>query len=174
MGVPSEAQLAEARLIAMRVAGRYFHPDSGEPEDVAQSVLITFLQQDVDNLDDWRAWVNRTARNRAVDHGRRRRWADGRELDASAPPKHLREIGPSGAAIWPRVWAELTKTLTGTEREMLLASLDGASNAEIAEDFGYASANSAGVTLSRIRAKVRAAFTDREQVLGLLGIQRVY
>lgn len=171
----TDIDYAEAREIAIRVAARYLPGDSGEPEDVAQSVLLKLLTVPEGSVRDWRAWVNRVARNLAID--RVRQWRPtyrGREIDPSAPPRSLTEVGPSGRAMWPRVWAELTKELSEREREMLLASLDGASNEDIAADFGYAGAGSAAVTLHRIRVKLRQTYADRRVMLKLLGVQRIY
>ena len=57
---------------------------------------------------------------------------------------------------------------------MLFASLDGASNDDIARDLRCANGRSVAVILTRARTKVRAAFTDQQEVLGLLGPQRLY
>jgi len=176
MAAPSEAQLVEARTIALHAAKRQLGTSPDEADDVAQMVLVAFLDQDVDLLTNWRGWVARAARNRAIDQQRRSRdgYWDSERFEGSAPPKKMRSLGPSATGMWPSIWETLTATLNETEREMLLASLDGASNAEIATDFGYANANTVGVTLSRLRGKVRAAFVDRERVLDLLGVQRLY
>ena len=171
-------QLEEARAIAYRVACRYLDPATRLSDDVAQATIVKFLQVDLATLDNWRAWVNRVARNEAIDHLRREEkyWhgIDDRDISPSAPPKQMRDIGPSAAGMWPQILDKLTETLSEREREMLLASLDGASSADIAHDFGYANGRSVAVVLTRIRAKVRAAFSDRNEVLGLLGEQRIY
>lgn len=175
---PTDDQLHEARAIALRVANRYLEPATGLADDVAQATLVKFVDVDLDRLGNWRAWVNRVARNEAIDHLRREKthWWGGTDVDASpsAAPKPLREVGPSAAGMWPQIITKLTETLGDREREMLLASLDGASNDDIARDFGYANGRSVAVTLTRARAKVRAAFTDRQEVLELLGPQRLY
>ena len=175
---PTDDQLHEARAIALRVANRYLEPATGLADDVAQATLVKFVDVDLDGLGNWRAWVNRVARNEAIDHLRREKnhWWGVTDLDASpsAPPKQLREVGPSAAGMWPQIITKLTETLGDREREMLLASLDGASNDDIARDFGYANGRSVAVILTRARAKVRAAFTDRQEVLKLLGPQRLY
>jgi DNA-directed RNA polymerase specialized sigma24 family protein len=72
---PSDDVLREAGQIATRVARRYLMTDRrGEAvsaDDVAQDVLIALLKQDLDAIDNWRAWVNQAARNRAIDIVRR-------------------------------------------------------------------------------------------------------
>jgi RNA polymerase sigma factor (sigma-70 family) len=175
---PTDDQLHEARAIALRVANRYLEPASGLADDVAQATLVKFVDIDLHRAGNWRAWVNRVARNEAIDHLRREKthWWGVTDVDASpsAPPKPLREVGPSAAGMWPQIITKLTETLGDREREMLLASLDGASNDDIARVFGYANGRSVAVILTRARAKVRAAFTDRQEVLELLGTQRLY
>lgn len=178
---PDDAMLREAATIATRVARRYLMTDRrGEavaPDDIAQDVLIAFLRQDVDNLENWRAWVNHVARNRAIDVVRAGRDASGLPDDngTSAPPRALRELGGSAAGIWSSVQRDLLATLSDRDREMLLAHADGASNADLARDFGLADAASVATTLTRIRRKLRVAFPDRADVLELLGpTPRVY
>jgi DNA-directed RNA polymerase specialized sigma24 family protein len=60
------------------------------------------------------------------------------------------------------------------ERAMLLQHGEGWSNAEIAEAFGYASAQSAAVAITRAKAKVRARFKTTHQRRELVDPQRVY
>src|SRR4051794_4862835 len=110
--------LREAATIATGVARRYLMTDRrGEAvtaDDVAQDVLIAFLRQDVDNLDNWRAWVNRAARNRALDVARAGRDGDGLpdDVNGSAPPMALREVGGSAFGIWSSVEKVLLTTLS--------------------------------------------------------------
>jgi len=171
---PSDDVLREAGQIATRVARRYLMTDRrGEAvsaDDVAQDVLIALLKQDLDAIDNWRAWVNQAARNRAIDIVRRGTdqgalWDD----EVSAPPAALRASGTSAFGMWSSVEKVLLETLSNRDRELLLAHVDGASNAELARDFGLADAATVATTLSRIRRKVRAAFPGRAGILELLG-----
>ncbi|KQT01272.1 RNA polymerase sigma factor [Cellulomonas sp. Leaf395] len=171
---PDDAMLREAATIATRVAGRYLMTDRrGEavtPDDVAQDVMIVFLRQDIDSLENWRAWVNRAARNRSIDVVRAGWDARGLPDDGtSAPPVGMRDVGPSAVGIWDSVERTLLATLSDRDRQLLLAHVDGASHAELARDFGLADAASVATTLTRIRRKVRDAFPDRAGVLELLG-----
>jgi DNA-directed RNA polymerase specialized sigma24 family protein len=84
-------------------------------------------------------------------------------------PRQLRALGPSGAVLATMAWARATQMLNPRERQALAASLDGWTNQEIAEQLGYASAASVAVTLTRARAKLRAAFppgTARDLLVG--------
>jgi DNA-directed RNA polymerase specialized sigma24 family protein len=55
--------------------------------------------------------------------------------------------------------------LTPKEQWMLLRQSEGASNDEIAAEFGYADARSAAVAISRAKKKVRDRFQDRAEIL---------
>ena len=139
------------------------------------------MLKDPAEVTDWRPWVWKTARNAAIDQirDRKRRGGPVAQIDAGddeapAPPTRAWARGPSQAGMWPAVWEAFTDALSERERTLLLADLDGASYAELAEDFGYANANSVSVTLTRIRRKLRAAYPTRRDVLDLLGDQRIY
>ena len=175
MTSPDDAMLREAATIAAGVARRYLMTDRrGEavtPDDVAQDVLIAFLRQDVDTLENWRAWVNRAARNRAIDVVRsgpgRERAARRRDLRATGRAARRRPQcrSASGTRSSGCSWRR-SPTAIGS---CSLAHVDGASHAELARDFGLADAASVATTLTRIRRKVRDAFPDRADVLELLG-----
>lgn len=69
---------------------------------------------------------------------------------------------------------QVLSVLSDRDAELLLAHLDGVPNAELAERFDLANAATVSVTLTRIRAKIRAAFPSM-QLRELLGeVPRVY
>jgi hypothetical protein len=55
---------------------------------------------------------------------------------------------------------EVLDGITERDRELLTAHAEGATNAELAERFGLADGNSAAVTLSRIKRRLRERFPE--------------
>jgi len=156
----SPDEYAEAVDIARRVARPVLGPRAdAELEDVAQEAIARLLEEDP-APNDWRAWLNRVARNTAVDVGRhaaRFDEKDGPEADQDQLLRDfvLRVLSTSEAGMIEAGMAFVTSDLTGRDREMLLASVNGASNAELAEDFGLASPEVVAQTLYRIRRRLR-------------------
>lgn len=183
--LPGPRVLAEGHTIALRVAraelGLQAH-EGVDADDVAQDVLLRFATQDLTGIGNWRAWVTTAAKYRARDAlraQRRHQHEDlagfGQDGRASGPglPRQLRALGPSGAVLATMAWARATQVLNPRERQALAASLDGWINQEIAEQLGFASAASVAVTLTRTRAKLRAAFpagTARDLLLGEINL----
>jgi DNA-directed RNA polymerase specialized sigma24 family protein len=185
--LPDASVLAEAHTLALRVAraelGQQAH-DGIDADDVAQEVLLRFAALDLAGIGTWRAWAPPAARNRARDAlraQRRHRHEDlagygptGDAAEGAGLPRQLRVLGPSGGVLAAMAWARATQLLNERERQALAASLDGASNQEIAEQLGYASAASVAVTLTRARVKLRAAFPAGPARDLLLGEIRLY
>lgn len=173
----SDHEYAEARQIALRAATRVLRR-ADDCEDIAQDTLVKLMAADAVEMGNWRGWVSTVARNAALDYLRRDQRHGGSldDLDfAARVPRDLwQTAGPSAAAVWPQIWSELTRALSERERELLHASLDGATNAELADSFGYASPAAVAVTMHRIRRKLRTSLADRERMLELLGVQRLY
>lgn len=180
---PDPLLLTEAHRIAVRVAraelGQHAH-EGIDAEDVAQEVLLRLATLDLAEVGNWRAWVTTAARNRARDalraerrHAHQALAGFGDEANPGEPgaplPRLLRALGPSGSVLAAMAWARATQILSPREREALAASLDGWSNQDIAARMGYANAATVAVTLTRARAKLRAAFpagTARDLLLG--------
>jgi RNA polymerase sigma factor (sigma-70 family) len=185
---PDPLMLAEAHQIAVRVAraelGQHAHEGIGA-EDVAQEVLLRVSTLDLSEVGNWRAWVATAARNRARDalraerrHAHQALAGFGDEATPGEPgaplPRQLRALGPSGSVLAAMAWARATQILGPREREALAANLDGWSNQDIAAQMGYASAATVAVTLTRARAKLRAAFPAGPARDLLLGEIRLY
>lgn len=185
---PDPLMLAEAHRIALRVAraelGQHAH-EGIDADDVAQDVLLRLATLDLSEVGNWRAWVTTATRNRARDALRAERrhahqalagFGDGATPgEPGAPlPRQLRALGPSGDVLAEMAWAKATQFLSPREREALAASLDGWSNQDIAARMGYASAATVAVTLTRARAKLRAAFPAGPARDLLLGEIRLY
>lgn len=186
--VPDALILAEAHRIAVREAraelGLHAHEGIGA-DDVAQEVLLRLATLDLSGVGNWRGWVTTAARNRARDalraeqrHGRHDLARFGDEAIPGEPgaelPRQLRALGPSGSVLAAMAWSRATQILGPWEREALAASLDGWSNQDIAVRMGYANAATVAVTLSRARAKLRAAFPAGPARDLLLGEIRLY
>lgn len=167
--VGTSMDLAQAWAIAYRAAaGVVTHH---EAEEVAQETTLRLSRQDGDGLRDWRGWVWTVARNRALDVLRQQQGR--RDILERHKPRE-RDVGPSEQGMRDAVLSQVLSVLSDRDAEMLLASLDGVPNAELAERFGLANASTVAVTLSRIRRKIRDAFPSAE-LRALLGdMPRVY
>ena len=166
--VPSDV-LAQARSIAHRAAATAVRDH--EAEDVAQDTVLALIEQDLSELRDWRSWVWTVARRRALDLVRQEQ---GRRkiLDQHRPRE--RDVGPSAQGVRDAALGQVLSVLSDRDAALLLAHLDGATNAELAERFGLANAATVSVTLTRVRAKIRDAFPSAE-LRELLGeVPRVY
>ena len=186
--LPGPDVLAEAHTIALRVAraelGQHSH-EGIDADDIAQEALLRLATLDLSEMDNWRAWVTTAARNRARDalraerrHAHQALAGFGDEGTAGQPGapllRQLRVLGPSGSVLATMAWARATQVLGPREREALAANLDGWSNQDIAARMGYASAATVAVTLTRARAKLRAAFPAGPARDLLLGEIRLY
>lgn len=161
--------LAQAWAIAHRAAATVVRDH--DAEDVAQDTVSRLTEQNLSELRDWRSWVWTVARRRALDLVRQEE-ARRRILDQHPP--RVRDVGPSEQGVRDAAMGQLLSVLSDRDAALLLAHLDGAANAELAELFGLASAATVSVTLTRIRAKIRAAFPS-DELRDLLGeVPRVY
>jgi RNA polymerase sigma factor (sigma-70 family) len=156
--------VAQVRDLALRVALKFSPQSPGE--DIAQDVVLRWLMQDPPPQ-DWRAWVATVARNRVRDVMGAER--GGRELPDGRVDQLVelgtRIYGPSAQVIDRHQLRQMLGPLSERELEVLLHSLDGASNAEIADWLGYASAASVATLLSRTKRKIRDANPDTDLAL---------
>ena len=184
---PTTAQLAEAQEIARRTANRRLSGRDWEgigAEDVVQEVLLRFAELDLDAVENWEAWVVTATKNRCADvmaaelrHGNEAIDPNPGASGAGPDPSTqlgMWVLGPSAAGMRPQMMAHILEVLSDQERAVVTRHLDGWSNAEIADEFGYASPQSVAVTISRARTKVRQRFDSRSQRDELLGPQRPY
>lgn len=88
-----------------------------------------------------------------------------RETNEAAARVGVWVMGPSAAVMSKEMARLVLAVLTSKEQRMLLRQLEGASNDEIAAEFGYADARSAAVAISRAKKKVRDRFQDRAEIL---------
>lgn len=183
---PTDHELEHARVIAQRTAQRRLGSHVREGigvEDVVQEVLLRFAQLDLDEVANPDAWVVRVSTNRCADvmaaakrHAqepidRPDSDADG---DAAATRTFMAVVGPSARAIDPLVVAHALAELSDREKQLLLRHGHGWTNGELAEEFGYASAQSVAATIARAKARVRERFESRPSREQLLNPQRVY
>lgn len=160
--------LTEAYLLARDTASRVV---SSEAEDIAQDTVLQLSERDLSELRDWRSWVRTVARRRALDVQRRERRRR-QILERGRIPTRL--PGPSDAGVRETSLAQVLAVLSDRDADLLLAQLDGASNAELAERFGLANAATVAVTLNRIRRRIRDAFPS-QTLRELLGeVPRIY
>lgn len=168
MTVPTDV-LGQAWSIAHRAAATAVREH--EAEDVAQDTVLLLTEQDLSELRDWRSWVWTVARRRALDLARQEQ---GRRDILMRQRVRERDIGPSDQGVRDAALTRVLCVLSDRDAALLLAQLDGASNAELAERFGLANAATVSVTLTRIRTKIREAFPTAE-LRELLGeVPRVY
>jgi RNA polymerase sigma factor (sigma-70 family) len=184
---PTTADVAAAQETARRVAQQRLGARAWEGigvEDVVQEVLLRFAALDLHGIDNWEAWVVTATKNRCSDvmaaerrHGNEAAGTS-TDLDGQGPDSLKRVgmwvVGPSAAAIRPQMLEHILAVLSDQERAIVARHLDGYSNADIAEEFGYASAQSVAVTITRARAKVRERFASPEERDAILNPQRPY
>lgn len=171
MTVPSEEQIAEAQRIARRAAEGVLRGVDREgigADDVVQDVMMRFIKLDLTAVDNWRAWVTSAAKNRSRDIKRaegRHRGPNDDDVDETAARVGSWVMGPSAAAMNKEMVRLVLAVLDPQEQQMLLRQSEGASNDEIAAEFGYANGRSAAVAISRAKKKVRDRFHDRAEIL---------
>jgi len=155
-----DATLEEVRRHAVRVASRdrllAVRPDIAA-EDVAQDVVMQFHRLDV-KPENWQGWTTVATRHRLIDLARQRRPAA--YLESELHDRVERTMGPSGGVIALGQTKEALAVLTDAERDLFGEHLLGATNADLAARYGYASAAVVSTILARIGAKIRAAFPD--------------
>lgn len=184
---PTAAEIEGAQKIARRVAMRRMGGRAWEGislEDVVQEVLLRFAALDLDEILNWEAWVTTATKNRCSDvtsaaerHNNQpiRPHVDGDGHAADLATRiGMWVVGPSAAAIHPLMLAHVMEALSDRERLVVTRHLDGWSNAEIAEEFGYASAASVAVTVSKAKRKMRDRFAVGSQRDEILHAQRPY
>lgn len=184
---PTSADVAAAQEIARRIASQRLGARAWEGigvDDVVQEVLLRFASLDLDVIDNWEAWVVTATRNRcndvmAAERRHDHEWVDPATALDGAGSDALKRIGmwvvgPSAAGMRPQMMEHVLAVLSDQERAVVDRHLDGFSNADIAQEFGYASAQSVAVTISRARAKVRERFASPSQRDEVLNPQRPY
>jgi RNA polymerase sigma factor (sigma-70 family) len=184
---PDTADCDRAADIARRVARHRLGGVAREGidvDDVVQEVLLRFARLDLDEVDNWEAWVVTVTRNRCSDllAAARRHQNTPIDPDPSRADEQpdadiriaTRVIGPSAAGMIGLLAAQITQVLSERERAVLMAHVDGWTNAEIAERFGYARAQSVAVIVSRAKRRVREQFATAAQRDDLINPQRVY
>jgi len=147
------------QLALMSVRG--YSPRS-PAEDIAQDVTERWLRE-TEKPVRWRGWVRTVARHRVHDVMGEKR--GGRELPFA---DHSDEYvilggamyGPSAGVIGRDQLRRMLGGLAPAECRVLVASLEGLTNAEIATEFGYASNASVATVLAKAKARIRAANPD--------------
>lgn len=162
MGTDEEAlRLKEAHDFALARARRLL-PDIHTAQDVAQEAMIRLLGQDQApaNIE---AWLTRVVTNLANDHFRqnRRQPLPGAVDEGGLPADHdLLERGHAGLVSGPALDAlklqSVLDSLSQRERQILTLHLQGWSNAEIADHFGYAGEATVRTLVSRTKSRIRA------------------
>ncbi|WP_228373423.1 RNA polymerase sigma factor [Demequina gelatinilytica] len=155
--------LVALRATAERAASRVLL-DRRRAEDVAQDVIVRLLEEGVGGLDHPDRYVARMARFAAIDiqRARKKEWVSVEEDVEWIGELIESQVGPSTMAGRHELFRQLLEPLTASQRTIFLASLDGVTNAEIAERFGYKDGRSVAVILTRIRKEIRKPFEDDE------------
>lgn len=152
-----------------RLAAAY-EPDPNEREDLVQDIVFAL----------WRAlpafrgecsertFIFRIAQNRGLTHRWRRRTRNARlvELDdatAELPdPATERDTSDLMRSISPQELLAAVQHLPGLQRDVIVLSLEGLSNGEVAEVLGITSGNVA-VRLTRARSALRGILTRADK-----------
>ncbi|HVT64342.1 MAG TPA: hypothetical protein VHD81_04250 [Mycobacteriales bacterium] len=156
-----EPSVERVHEIAIRSARRY--SPRCPAEDIAQDVVEKWLRQDPKPA-KWKGWVVAVTRNQVHDVMGRQPAAKELAVDFDAVDDHrilgVALFGPSAAVIAREQLRRLLGNLPPAECRVLVASLDGLTNAEIAEAFGYANSAAVATVLSNAKGRIRAAHPD--------------
>lgn len=168
--VSDSEYFAAAREFALKVARRHV-ADPQTAEDVAQEVMLRLCSLS-DRPENVEAWITRAVRNRVIDY-RRAISRSPRSAPYDDIPHRLdidlflsaTGVSPSLMAVgrirFAEVWADLEAILNEREIEVIRMTVARIPQARIAEELGYANADSVKATLVRIRRKVRELTGDR-------------
>lgn len=154
-----ESQIQAVLSLAFRVAKRK-GLSIDDSADIAQEVAVAYLAGETRPADNWEAWVTTVTKNRVIDHQRRvaivgRASDQDQHTDFDAYRQGQFEMGSSLRASSRVMLDELLSGLSERDRKILTLDAIGLSKSEIAEQVGLANANSARVTLSRIKKRLR-------------------
>lgn len=172
-GAPTESEreyFARARQFAQRIA-RARTGDADLAEDIAQEVMLQLYLQP-ERPRNLEAWIARVVVNRVTDlwraQGRRPRGVQYEEIgakDAVAMFLTVPFASPSYVGVLSQyidqIWDELRLVLSDQELAVVRLTAAGVSQADIADELGYAGPASVKSTLSRIRRKVRELADER-------------
>jgi DNA-directed RNA polymerase specialized sigma24 family protein len=155
--VGEEPAIEAVRELALASA-RGYSPRS-PAEDVAQDVAERWLRQDPKPV-AWRGWVRTVTRNRV--HDLMATGRGGRELPLDGGGDELVALGggvfgPSAGVVARDQLRRMLGGLGLKECRVLVASLEGLSNSEIATEFGYASNAAVATVVHRAKARIREA-----------------
>ena len=124
-------------------------------DDVAQDVALQFHRLAA-TPDNWKGWTAQAPRHRLIDLARQKH--PSAYLEETLQHAVQRAVGPSAGVIAGAQVRKALSVLTDSERSLFGEHLLAASNAELAERYGYASAAVVATLLHRIRGKIVAAF----------------
>lgn len=166
----TQAEFDEAVGIARSVAHKYLA--KGLPEaaldDVAQEAITRLLAQDPPPS-NWQAWLNTASGRIAIDMLRKDKpgLRDDEPGEDASPRKALERFLVEGipTSAQPTLSDQIDRLLAGLsdrDRDLLWASVDGRSRAELAEEFGMKNAAVVSSTLDRIRRTVVKEFLPAE------------
>ncbi len=172
-GEPMESErdyFARARQFAQRIA-RARTGDADLAEDIAQEVMLHLYMQP-ERPRNLEAWITRVVVNRVTDlwrtQGRRPHRVQYEEIsakDAVAMFLSVHFASPSYVGVLSQyidqIWDELRVVLSEQELALMRLTASGLSQAQIADELGYAGPASVKSTLSRIRRKVRKLGDER-------------
>jgi RNA polymerase sigma factor (sigma-70 family) len=132
--------------------------------DVVQDALIRYQAAAPGSIRNPEAWITRVTRNRCLDvlDGHRRHRPEPLDWVADV----LERMGPQApGSSWQAgdrlLLAEVLGSLAPRSRRVLVMHLLGWSNAEIAEELGYASAATVAARVSRIKKRLRDQAVER-------------
>jgi len=155
---------AEEWLSFAQMRARRAVDDAQAAEDISQDAMFRLFDQATapDNIE---AWLTTIIRNLAADHhrGEQRRAGAGDVEAGGLPDEHdLLHRGRLGEAtsypVIQRMRIEQSLAhLSDRMRAVLEAHLEGSSNQEIADQFGYAGKAAVAATISRAKKQIREA-----------------
>lgn len=156
--VEPEPSIEDVHQLAIRTA-RAYSPRC-PAEDIAQDVAERWLRKDP-KPEMWRGWVATVTRNRIRDVMGRAPAAKDLLVAPDVSDEYLilggAIYGPSARVIARDQLRKMLGGLPPAECRVLVASLEGLTNAEIAEEFDYASTAVVSTVLAKAKARIRAA-----------------
>lgn len=168
--LPDWDEIYNYALTEARFAGKHIH----DAEDIAQTVVKRLFERDL-QIRSWRAYVRTMIKNIIIDNVRKSksrfniqdtlpdpgdyRWLGVRDLLGN-PSFVFKPHDIAIDIVENDVFLNVLAEVPSEKREMFIDYLEGMSGTELAQIYGYTSAQSVAQVIKRIKANLRATFQD--------------